>query len=79
MSAKQGIRVLFDDGARIVYRLSGTGTEGATIRVYIEARETDPSRLGMETAAALASLVGAALGVAEIVQRTGRNAPTVIT
>jgi phosphoglucomutase len=79
VSAKQGIRLLFDDGARIVYRLSGTGTEGATIRVYIESRETDASRLGMETAAALASLVGAALGVAEIVQRTGRNAPTVIT
>ncbi|MCE2900862.1 MAG: alpha-D-glucose phosphate-specific phosphoglucomutase [Gemmatimonas sp.] len=79
VSAKQGIRLLFEDGARIVYRLSGTGTEGATIRVYIEARETDPSRLGMETTEALASLVETALAVADIVQRTGRNAPTVIT
>jgi phosphoglucomutase len=79
VSAKQGIRLLFEDGARIVYRLSGTGTEGATIRVYIESRETDPSRLGMETAAALASLVEAALSVSDIVARTGREAPTVIT
>lgn len=79
VSAKQGIRILFDDGARIVYRLSGTGTEGATIRVYIESRETDPSRLGMETAAALPSLVEAALSVSDIVARTGRAAPTVIT
>lgn len=79
MSAKQGIRVLFDDGARIVYRLSGTGTEGATIRVYIEARETDAARLGMDTAEALRDLVEAALAVADIVARTGRSAPTVIT
>lgn len=79
ISAKQGIRLLFDDGARIIYRLSGTGTEGATIRVYVESRETDPARLGMETAEALASLVDTALAVAEIAARTGREAPTVIT
>jgi len=78
-SAKQGIRVLFTDGARIVYRLSGTGTEGATIRVYIESRETVPERLGMETAVALRELVDVALGLAEIVARTGRTEPTVIT
>ncbi|AMW06913.1 alpha-D-glucose phosphate-specific phosphoglucomutase [Gemmatimonas phototrophica] len=79
VSAKQGIRVLFTDGARIVYRLSGTGTEGATIRVYIESKETASDRLGMETAEALRDLVAAALELAEIVERTGREAPTVIT
>ncbi|WP_396206231.1 alpha-D-glucose phosphate-specific phosphoglucomutase [Gemmatimonas sp.] len=78
-SARQGIRVLFTDGARIVFRLSGTGTEGATIRVYIESRETAPERLGMETADALRSLVDVALGLAQIVERTGRAEPTVIT
>ena len=79
VSAKQGIRILFEDGARIVFRLSGTGTEGATIRVYIEARETAPDRLGMATADALAELVATALAVSEMAQRTGRSAPTVIT
>ena len=78
-SARQGIRVLFDDGARIVYRLSGTGTEGATIRVYIEAKETAAERLGLETADALRELVETALSLGEIVERTGRTAPTVIT
>lgn len=78
-SAKQGIRVLFEDGARIVYRLSGTGTEGATIRVYIESRETAPIRLGMDTAEALRELVITALSLAEIVKRTERSEPTVIT
>ena len=79
VSARQGIRVLFADGARIVYRLSGTGTEGATIRVYIESREVEADRLGMETAAALRDLVDVALRLAEIVARTGRAEPTVIT
>jgi phosphoglucomutase len=78
-STRQGIRILFEDGARIVYRLSGTGTEGATIRLYIERRETAPERLDMETADALRDLVATALSVAEIVERTGRTAPTVMT
>ncbi len=78
-SAKQGIRILFDDGARIVFRLSGTGTEGATIRLYIESRETDPARLDLDVANALAPLVAAALEVSDLVARTGREAPTVIT
>jgi phosphoglucomutase len=71
--------VRFTDGARIVYRLSGTGTEGATIRVYIESRETDAARLGLATADALRDLVETALALAEIPQRTGRDQPTVIT
>lgn len=79
LSTKQGIRVLFADGARIVYRLSGTGTEGATIRVYIESRETHPDRLGMDTADALRELVTTALALSQLVEFTGRAAPTVIT
>ncbi len=79
VSTQQGIRVLFHDGARIVYRLSGTGTDGATIRVYIEAPETAPDRLGMDTAVALEALSTAALALSEIVERTGRVTPTVIT
>lgn len=79
VSTAQGIRVLFDDGARIVFRLSGTGTEGATIRVYIESRETAPERLNMETADALTELVTTALALSEMVARTGRAVPTVIT
>ncbi|WP_411282159.1 alpha-D-glucose phosphate-specific phosphoglucomutase [Gemmatimonas sp.] len=79
VSANQGIRVRFDDGARIVFRLSGTGTEGATIRLYIESRETDASRLGMDPSHALAELVAAALSLSALETRTGRTAPTVIT
>jgi len=78
-SARQGLRVLFDDGARIVFRLSGTGTEGATIRVYIESRETDATQLDLPVAEALAPLVSAALSLSDLVARTGRDAPTVIT
>jgi phosphoglucomutase len=79
VSANQGIRIHFDDGARIIYRLSGTGTDGATIRVYIESRETATDRLSMETASALAELIEAALTMSELIVRTGRAAPTVIT
>ncbi len=78
-SANQGLRVLFADGARIVYRLSGTGTSGATLRVYIESYEADPPRQNLDAAVALAELVNAALELAEIGTRTGRHAPTVIT
>lgn len=78
-SARQGLRVLFADGARIVYRLSGTGTEGATIRVYMESRESAADRLGLEAADALQELVAAALSLSEMEQRTGRSAPTVVT
>ena len=75
----QGIRVLFESGSRIVYRLSGTGTEGATLRVYIERFESDPSRLALDTQATLAGLIAAANAIAGIAQRTGRAAPSVIT
>ena len=78
-SARQGLRVLFDDGSRIVYRLSGTGTEGATIRIYVESRETDAARLNLEVANALGPLVDTALALSDLAARTGRTAPTVIT
>ncbi|MFO1121505.1 MAG: alpha-D-glucose phosphate-specific phosphoglucomutase [Hyphomicrobiales bacterium] len=75
----QGIRLLFAGGSRIVYRLSGTGTAGATLRVYIERYEPDAARHGIETQAALADLVALSRSLAEIETRTGRSAPTVIT
>ena len=78
-SKNQGIRVLFEGGARIVYRLSGTGTAGATLRVYFERYEADPKLHGLETQAALADLIKLAGELAGIVKFTGRTAPTVIT
>ena len=79
LSAHQGLRIVFEDGSRIVYRLSGTGTSGATLRVYIERFEGDSTRHGMDTQAALADLVALADQLAGIRQRTGRMAPSVIT
>lgn len=79
VSANQGVRILFDGGSRIVFRLSGTGTSGATLRVYIERYEPDPARHGLETQAALADLIAAADRLAGIVSHTGRTLPTVIT
>ena len=79
ISEHQGIRVGFEDGSRIVFRLSGTGTAGATIRVYLERFEPDPARHDLDTQAALADLITAADDLAKISERTGREAPTVIT
>ena len=76
-TAHQGIRIIFDDGSRVIYRLSGTGTAGATLRVYIEKYEAKV--LGLETQAALSDLIGFARGLAGIAERTGRTEPTVIT
>jgi phosphoglucomutase len=78
-SSRQGIRVMFEGGSRVVFRLSGTGTSGATLRVYLERYEDDPARLGLATPDALANLVAAAETLAEIRGRTGRTAPDVIT
>ncbi|MBG0796387.1 alpha-D-glucose phosphate-specific phosphoglucomutase [Methylocystis sp. L43] len=78
-SQHQGLRVIFTDGSRIVYRLSGTGTAGATLRVYIERYEPDPARQHMETEAALADLVGLSRELADIERYTQRAAPSVIT
>ncbi|MFZ5594033.1 MAG: alpha-D-glucose phosphate-specific phosphoglucomutase [Pseudomonadota bacterium] len=79
ISTGQGIRIVFDDGARIVFRLSGTGTEGATLRIYIEDYEPQPGKHGQDTQAALADLIAIANELSGIKERTGREAPTVIT
>jgi len=79
VSHQQGLRIGFDDGARIILRLSGTGTEGATLRVYIESYENRPDKLQQETQSALHKLILLADDLAEITLRTGRTEPTVIT
>ncbi|WP_187970111.1 alpha-D-glucose phosphate-specific phosphoglucomutase [Aquibium microcysteis] len=79
VSRNQGIRIGFEGGSRIVFRLSGTGTEGATIRVYLERYEDDPARLAQETPDALADLILAADAIAGIGRHTGRAAPDVVT
>lgn len=79
LSTRQGIRIAMVDGSRIVFRLSGTGTEGATIRLYLERYEADPARHDIDTQEALSELIAIADGVAELRQRTGRESPTVIT
>ncbi|QDY68503.1 alpha-D-glucose phosphate-specific phosphoglucomutase [Qingshengfaniella alkalisoli] len=75
----QGIRVMFDDGARIVFRLSGTGTVGATLRVYLESYTHREDQLAWEPGRALSNIVAAADDIAGIKQRTGRNGPDVTT
>jgi phosphoglucomutase len=79
VSKHQGIRYLFGDGSRLVFRLSGTGSVGATIRVYIEQYEKDSSKIGRESQDALAPLVDVALKLSKMQEYTGRSAPTVIT
>ena len=79
VSRNQGIRILFAGGSRVVFRLSGTGTSGATLRVYIERFEPDAARHGLDTQEALADLIAVAEEIAGIRDRTGRDAPTVIT
>lgn len=78
-SRKQGVRVMFACGSRIVFRLSGTGTEGATLRVYLERYEAPEGRLAEETPAMLADLIAAAEAIAGIAAHTGRTAPDVVT
>ncbi|HEX5339049.1 MAG TPA: alpha-D-glucose phosphate-specific phosphoglucomutase [Gallionella sp.] len=79
VSKNQGVRIIFVDGSRIIFRLSGTGTEGATLRVYLEAYEADVSRHHLDAQQALAELIVIALQVSELKSRTGREQPTVIT
>ena len=75
----QGVRILFEGGARIVYRLSGTGTVGATIRMYIETYEPPSGDLGADAQVALADLIALSREFSQIEQRTGRTEPSVIT
>jgi phosphoglucomutase len=79
ISRNQGVRVLFEDGSRVVFRLSGTGTEGATLRVYIERYVEPDGDLALATGDALAPLVAAAQELADIIGHTGMERPSVIT
>lgn len=79
VSRQQGTRILFTDGSRIVYRLSGTGTEGATLRIYLEAFEPDVSKHHLDAQVALAEMIEIALNISELKNKTGRDQPTVIT
>ena len=79
VSRNQGVRILFADGSRVVFRLSGTGTEGATLRVYIERYVGPNGDLRMETAEALAPLIAAAQELADIRGFSGMDRPSVIT
>ena len=78
-SKNQGIRIFFEGGGRAVFRLSGTGTQGATIRVYLEQLETNPSSLQNNPHEALSNIAQAANILSELSLRTGRNKPDVIT
>ena len=78
ITESQGCRIHFSGGSRIVYRLSGTGTEGATLRVYLERYEPDPARHLLPAEPVLAPLAEAAAEIAEIAALTGRARPSVI-
>jgi len=78
-SEGQGIRITFEGGARAVFRLSGTGTEGATIRIYLEQLQTDPGKLQMAAEDALKDVRNAAMEVSDLTEMTGRVDPDVIT
>jgi len=79
VSKNQGVRILFEDGSRIIFRLSGTGTSGATVRLYLESYEADVGRHGLDAQEALADLIAAAGYVSRLRELTGRDKPTVIT
>ncbi|KAI8994415.1 hypothetical protein BC832DRAFT_569362 [Gaertneriomyces semiglobifer] len=77
VSKNQGLRIVFEDGSRVIFRLSGTGSQGATIRMYVEQYSKDDTK--RETKEALKDLIGVALSVSRLVELTGRKEPTVIT
>ncbi|PNW36870.1 UNVERIFIED_CONTAM: alpha-D-glucose phosphate-specific phosphoglucomutase [Euhalothece sp. KZN 001] len=79
IAEKQGVRIVFKDGSRIVFRLSGTGTQGATLRVYLERYEPQQGKQNEDTQTALSDLINIADEIAQIKTFTGRNEPSVIT
>ncbi|KAB8331139.1 alpha-D-glucose phosphate-specific phosphoglucomutase [Scytonema tolypothrichoides VB-61278] len=79
VSQKQGVRIGFTDGSRIVFRLSGTGTQGATLRLYLESYEPDSAKQNLDPQEALAELITIADDIAQIHKLTGMDKPTVIT
>lgn len=78
-SAHQGIRILFENDARIIFRLSGTGTSGATIRIYFEKYEPDAAKQNDDSQHALQTLINAALQISQLTELTDRDKPSVIT
>ncbi len=79
ISTGQGVRILFTDGSRIVFRLSGTGTEGATVRIYLEAFEPNVANHHCDAQVALAEMIEIAEEISQLKQRSARGLPTVIT
>ncbi|CAM9811068.1 unnamed protein product [Ectocarpus sp. 13 AM-2016] len=79
VASRQGIRILMSDGSRVVFRLSGTGSVGATIRMYIEKYEKDEDKLDQVPSEALSGLVALGLKLSQLRELTGRENPTVIT
>lgn len=79
VSQKQGVRIILADGSRVVFRLSGTGTEGATLRIYLERHEPDPSRQDLPAQEALRPLIALAETVAQVRTHTGMDQPSVMT
>jgi phosphoglucomutase len=79
VAAKQGLRFVFTDGSRIIFRLSGTGSSGATVRLYVEQYEPEVAKQHVDAQVALAPLIKLALELSKLQQYTGREKPTVIT
>ena len=79
LSEHQGLRIVFEDESRLVIRVSGTGTEGATLRLYLESYEADPARHALDPQQVLAPLIRAAEAIAKVEHFTGRSEPSVIT
>jgi phosphoglucomutase len=79
IATNQGLRVVFGDAARLIVRLSGTGTKGATLRLYLERYENHETTLGWKTSEALAPLVNIAEKIVRVAEITGRRAPSVVT
>ncbi|CAN1842544.1 Phosphoglucomutase, chloroplastic [Linum perenne] len=79
VASKQGVRFVFSDGSRIIFRLSGTGSAGATVRIYVEQFEPDVSKHDLDAQNTLKPLIDLALSVSKLKDFTGRERPTVIT
>merc|ERR1712050_652229 len=79
VSKNQGIRFIFEDGSRIIFRLSGTGVAGATVRLYLEKFIAPSGSLGMHAFDVVKPLATVALELSKLAEYTGRNEPTVIT
>lgn len=79
VSKKQGVRIVFTDGSRLIFRLSGTGSAGATIRVYVESYEPDEAKHMLDAQVVLKPLLDIGLSISQLQQFTGRDAPTVTT